>query len=809
MLNKFTPVTRKLFALLPILFPLLLTAQITIKGRVIDVNTVKGLPGAHVSINNNMKAAITKPDGMFEIKGLKEGTYIMKVTYLGYGDWEGEFQLTDSRSMLISMEPEAVNITEEVIISATRAGDRTPVAASTLDKEDIKATDISKDMPFLIDRLPATVSTSDAGGGIGYTTFRIRGTDMNRINITVNGIPLNDAESHSVYFVNMPDFASSVSSIQVQRGVGTSTNGAAAFGASVNLQTSAPSPEATAEISSSVGSYNTFKNTVSASTGLMENKWSVDARLSKISSDGYIDRASSDLKSFYLSSGYYGNNTILKFNVFSGAEKTYQAWDGVPSSILGINRTYNGMGMYFDRFGNQRFYDNETDNYQQDHYQGLMAHRFNDHASLNFALHYTRGKGYYEQYKDDAELADYGIEPLVFTSDTIENSDLIRQKHLDNHFYGYTLSFNYNPTNRLLLTLGSSGNIYDGDHFGKIIWAEYAVNAGYGFEWYRGTGNKKDLNVYVKGNYRTTGRLTIYGDLQLRNINYEITGTDDDLRDITQEHDFLFFNPKAGLFYDLHSDGSLYASLSVAHREPNRDNYTDASPSGPEPQAERLYDYEIGYHLVKKLFTLNTNLYYMHYNDQLILTGDINDVGSAIMTNVDKSYRTGIEISGNVNLAKNWVINANAAFSRDRIIGFIEKVDNWDTGEQIINDLGNTDLAFSPDLVANVELIWTPANRHRITFNTKYVSKQYIDNTSSDDRVLDPYIVGNIRTEYILKPKFLKEMALFLNLNNIWDTKYETNAWVYHFYSEGQHWKYDGYFPQAGFNFMAGITVKL
>ncbi len=770
MINKCSPIKGILLSFITLLLPILLSAQINIKGRVLDVNTVKGLPGAHVSINNNLKVAITKPDGMFEIKDLKPGMYHMKVTYIGYATWQADFELSASRSMQISMEPQPVELTEEVIISSTRAGDKTPVASSTLDNSSIEHSDKSRDMPYLLDRLPATVSTSDAGTGIGYTNFRIRGTDMNRINITVNGIPLNDAESHSVFFVNMPDFATSVSSIQVQRGVGTSTNGAAAFGASVNLQTSAPSPEPNAIITNAGGSFNTFHHSVTAGTGLMNNKWAIDARLSKISSDGYIDRASSNLKSYYVSSGYYGNNTILKFNVFSGLEKTYQAWDGVPSELLESDRTYNGIGKYFDRFGHPQFYGNETDNYQQDHYQALFAHRLSDKSFLNAAVYYTRGRGYYEQYKDDASFVDYGIEPLIIGSDTILSSDIIRQKHLDNHFYGYTLAYNYTPTNRWSLILGNSGSIYDGDHFGKVIWAEYAFNSGYDFEWYRGTGKKKDLNVYLKGNYRTTGRLTMYGDLQVRAINYAITGTDDDLRDITQEHDFLFFNPKAGVFYDLHSNGSLYASVSVAHREPNRDNYTDADPSKSEPSAERLFDYELGYHLIKQPFAFNANLYYMHYIDQLVLTGDINDVGSAIMTNVDKSYRAGIELSGDANITKQLALSASAAFSKNRIIGFIEKVDNW-SGEQISNDLGNTDLAFSPNCVVDLELAWQPVKNYRVVLDSKYVSKQYIDNTSSDDRSLDPYFVANLRNEYTIRPKFFKEAILFLNLNNITDAE--------------------------------------
>lgn len=805
---------KKILPVLPVLLPLLLTAQINIKGRVIDANTTAALPGAHVSINNNLRVAITKPDGMFEIKGLHEGDYKIKVTYMGYADWVSDLNLTDSRTMLITMEEESLTIDEEVIIQSSRAGEKTPVASTTLQKSSIDRLNQGRDMPFLLEHLPATVSTSDAGTGIGYTSFRIRGTDMNRINITVNGIPLNDAESHSVFWVNMPDFTSSVASLQVQRGVGSSTNGAAAFGASVNLQTAAPAASPYGEINNAMGTFNTFQHSVSAGTGLIKGKWALDTRLSKLSSDGFIDRASADLKSFYVSSGYYGTNTILKLNVFSGKEITYQAWDGVPSVLLDSQRTYNGMGMYSDKNGNTKFYEKETDNYQQDHYQLMIAQRFNTKTIANFALHYTKGRGYYEQYKDNAKLADYGIEPLRFistNSDTleIENTDLIRRKHLDNHFYGFTMSVNYKPINRLQLLFGSSANIYDGDHFGRIIWAEYAATAGHDFEWYSGTGKKKELNVFLKSNYQATSRLSLYGDLQLRTINYIITGIDDDLRDISQEHDFLFFNPKAGVYYDLHSNGSIYASFAIAHREPNRDNYTDADPSRPAPIAERLFDYELGYQFKHEGMTLMANAYYMYYHDQLIMTGDINDVGSAIMTNVDKSYRSGVELSALYSFDKSFSLNLNAAFSSNKVIDFIEKVDNWDIGGQVSNNLGKTDLAFSPNAVAGIELLWFPITNLSASLESKFVSRQFIDNTSSDERSLDPYIVQNLKFSYVVKPNFMKELVLNLAINNVLNHEYETNAWVYRYYYEDVYQKMDGYFPQAGLNVMAGLSIKL
>lgn len=804
---------KRILPVIPVLLPLLLAAQINIKGRVIDAQTGKPLPGAHISINNNLKTAITKPDGLFEIKNISAGDYHMKVTYLGYLDWYSDINFTESRTMLISMEETSITLTDDIVIESTRAGDKTPVASSTLKNGAIDKLNQGKDMPFILEHLPAIITTSDAGTGIGYSSFRIRGTDMNRINITVNGIPLNDAESHGVFWVNMPDFASSISSIQVQRGVGTSTTGAAAFGASVNLKTEAPSSDAYAEITSAAGSFNTFHNTVSAGTGLLKGKWALDSRLSKISSDGYIDRASSDLKSLYLSTGYYGQNTIVKLNIFSGQEVTYQAWDGVPSELLATNRTFNGMGAYTDKNGVLKYYENETDNYNQNHYQLIFAQQFNTKTTANLAFHYTRGKGYYEQYKDDDDLADYGIEPLLIdlgNKDTlIETSDIIRRKHLDNHFYGYTLSLNYNPVNRLKLVFGSSGNIYDGDHFGEVIWAEYAATAGHDFRWYSGNGIKKDLNLFIKANHQTSSRLNLYGDLQVRTLNYSITGTDDDLRNITQDHEFLFFNPKAGAYIDLHSNGSIYASFAVAHREPNRDNYTDANPSGPSPKAESLFDYELGYQYKTTNLNLMANAYYMKYHDQLILTGDINDVGSPVMINVDNSYRLGIELASDYKFTDQFSASLNAAFSNNKIKGFIEKVDNWDTWAQIPDTLGDTKIAFSPEAIASAVLNWIPIKGFNVSLDGKYVSRQYIDNTASKDRSLDPYFVSNFKLNYSLDPKIFKSLTLNLSINNIFNHEYETNAWVYRYYSEGKYSKMDGYFPQAGINFMTGITIKL
>ena len=793
------------------LLPFLSMAQFTIRGRVIDAQTGASLQGAHLNLNNRLVRVATDEKGMFEITGLKPGDFRLKVTYIGYHPWESLFNIAENKTMLISMEQSPV-LTEETIITATRASDKTPVAHQNLSAEEINRNNQGRDIPFLLEQMPATVVTSDAGSGVGYTGFRIRGTDMNRINITVNGIPLNDAESHSVFWVNMPDFASSVGSLQVQRGVGTSTNGAAAFGASINLQTSAPSREAYATITNAAGTFNTWKHTFSAGTGLIKGKWAADARLSKLSSDGFIDRAASDLKSFYISGGYYGNTTIAKVNVFSGKEVTYQAWDGVPSDILKTDRTYNGIGSYTDPDGNQRFYENETDNYQQDHYQLMLSQRLASHLTGNLALHYTRGYGYYEQYKDGEYLEDYLIGPVSIPGNdslTITQSDLIRRKLLDNNFYGFTWSLNY-ERNKLNLMAGGSGNRYDGLHFGEVIWAEFAQTAGYRHRWYEGTGDKRDLNLYAKALYEAGRKLSLYADLQIRSISYRLTGRDDDQRDISGNHDFLFFNPKAGIYYAIDPANSVYLSFAIANREPNRDNYTDADPGKPAPVAETLFDYEAGYQYSNEWLKATANIYHMYYRNQLVLTGAINDVGAAIMTNVPASFRSGLEISGKISISEKVRLAGNFTISRNKIRDFTEFVDDWDNwGTQVENKLGNTNLAFSPEMVCGAELSWSIYRGVEFLMNSRYVSRQYIDNTSSGDRVLEPYFVSNLRLGWNIEPDFIRGLEVSLNVNNLFNHEYETNAWVYRYFSEGSYAKLDGYFPQAGINFMAGLTVKL
>jgi iron complex outermembrane recepter protein len=792
---------------LVLLLPGVLRAQVTVSGTVRDAKSGETLPGAHVSIENNYKVVATNQQGFFSISNLKKGTCLLKVSYMGYKTYEETLNLT-SENQKADIKLERSTIMEEtVIITSTRASDETPTTFKNISRKELTTINTGRDIPYLIESTPSVVVTSDAGAGVGYTNIRVRGTDITRINVTANGIPVNDAESHGVWFVNMPDFASSVENLQIQRGVGTSSNGAAAFGASINFQTQSLKAEPYAEVNNSYGSFNTWKNTVSAGTGLMRGKFAIDARLSRISSDGYMDRASSDLQSFYLSAGYYGKKDILKFITFSGKEKTYQAWTGVPSSLLETNRTYNPSGKYYDAYGKLHYYDNETDNYQQDHYQLHYSHEFNQNWNANAALHLTKGYGYYEQYKDDTKYSKYGLPNYTHNGDTLKKTDLIRRKYLDNDFYGTTFSANYDSRKKLQASFGGGWNKYDGNHFGNIIWMQYAGVIPNNYEWYRSTGVKTDWNAYAKAYYKLTSKLSLYGDIQFRGIKHTIEGIDDNLRTITQEHSYHFFNPKAGLSYKLNDKNQFYASFAIANREPNRSNFVDANP-GVVPNPERLQNIEAGYHFNSNSVAVAINGFYMNYKDQLVLTGDINDVGDPVMMNVAKSYRMGIEASVNWKICKkiNWELNTT--LSRNKIQDFTETIFDYDNYVATARSLGKTDISFSPNVVANSNLSWEALKNFTLTLQTKYVGKQYIDNTSSNDRKLDAYLVNNLRMNYTLDVKKFPELNFIFGVNNLLDKKYISNAWVGRDIEGGEIVTYDGYFPQAGRNFMIGLNMK-
>lgn len=699
---------------------------------------------------------------------------------------------------------------DEIVVSGIKVSKKTPVAYSEMSKDELQRRNDGQGIPTLIMQTPSVIMTSDAGTGVGYSGFRIRGTDANRINITVNGVPVNDSESHTVFWVNMPDFASSVDNIQIQRGAGTSTNGAAAFGATVAMETQKPATQPYANYSFSGGSFGTFKNTVSAGTGLLNDHFVIDARYSNVQSDGFIDRATANMNSYFGSATYYGDNTLVKFQTFGSSEKTYQAWNGVPSNLLDTDRTYNPCGEYKED-GVKKYYDNQTDNYWQQHYHLMASQRLNNNWNMNLTLHYTNGKGYYEDYKASAKYKSYKLPNFIDAEGNEQKkTDLVRRKWLDNDFYGAVFTTNY-QTNKLHFTYGAAVNRYDGDHYGRVMWAKTAAALPKpDYEYYRNRGDKWDYNTYVKAIYNFIPILSGYVDLQYRGIDYTIKGSDDKAGDnVNVDKKWNFFNPKAGLTFTKDSH-KAFASFAIANREPNRDNFTEAGPN-EQPRHETLYDYEAGYSYTHSLFQLGTNLYYMKYHNQLILTGKISEIGEALTSNIKDSHRMGIELMASVKPLTWLEWRGNATFSRNRIKNFTESIEVFDADWNFLNMqdnyIGTTKIAFSPDIIANsmLDFSWKKFNA---SFNTQYVSRQYIDNTSSRERSIDPYCVSNLRLGYIFNPRFIKEIGVDITINNIFATQYETNAWVYSAVVGGERYKEDGYFTQAGTNVMARVNFK-
>lgn len=670
-----------------------------------------------------------------------------------------------------------VNQLDDVLVSAVRVTSKTPVSFSNMDKKEIKYRNLGQDIPVLMNYLPSVVTTSDAGNGVGYTGIRVRGSDATRVNVTINGIPYNDAESQGTFWVNMPDFASSVESLQLQRGVGTSTNGAGAFGASLNLLTDNYANKATGEISSSAGSFNTFKNTVKFSTGLMNDHFEIAGRLSTIKTDGYIDRGSADLKSYFLQGTYVGKTTLIKALVFGGTQKTYQSWNGIDGETLNENRKYNSAGVYTDEFGVTRYYDNETDNYNQDHYQLHWSESISDKWSTNFALHYTKGKGYFENYKEDADMADYSLNPVG----TVTTTDLIRQKWLDNDFYGTTFSAKY-VTEDLNVILGGGWNKYEGDHFGKVIWARYASQSELGDHYYDDYSSKTDGNIFAKANYQFTEKLSFYGDLQYRNVKYKANSAETGLVD----DNFNFFNPKAGLNYAFTQNSTLYFSYARANREPNRTDY-----EGGNVKPEKLNDYELGWRFNSEKFQLNSNVYYMAYKDQLILTGRLDDVGNPIRANTEKSYRLGFEFDATIVLSEKFTLRPNFTLSSNK------NVDLAVDGEYY----GTTKIAYSPEVIAGNVIVYKPMERLYLSLLQKYVGEQYMNNIELPAAKLADYFVNDFNASYEIIPnKIFKSITITALVNNIFDKKYVSNGYMYDVYPY--------YYPQAGTNFLIGLNLK-
>lgn len=607
--------------------------------------------------------------------------------------------------------------------------------------------------------------------------------------------------------------------MQVQRGVGTSTNGAAAFGASINMQTEKLNVKPYAEITTTLGSFNTNKNMLKAGTGLIEDHWAFDARLSNVTSDGYIDRASVDLKSYYFAGGYYGEKSTVKFITFGGSEKTYQAWNGVSLDSLTHNRTYNELGSFVGSDGKENFYDNQTDNYNQIHYQLHWLQQLTSGLNLNMAAHYTKGRGYYEEYKKDRAYAEYGLTPATVNGVMLEETDLIRQKWLDNYFAGLTWSLN-KISDRYTASLGGALNRYDGDHFGKVIWARNAQNLDISKDWYRSNSVKDDANIYLKTTVELLEKLYFNVDLQYRYIAYTMAGTDDKydednnvMRDVTQTHVFNFFNPKVGLTYSLNQHNDLYASFSMANREPNRNNYTEAG-SDEKPVPETLYDFEGGYRYQSPRFSLGANAYYMKYKNQLILTGKISEIGELLTSNIPDSYRYGLELIAGVKITDWLKWDGNLALSRNKILNFTEQdVDvydaDWNWIESRNNDLGTTDIAYSPSVVGNSMFSFAFGNLD-CALMSGYVGKQYIDNTSDEDRSIAAYFINNVRAGYSLPlNKGIKSIDFSVLVNNVFNVKYVSNGYVwYSYYLDGKRENDLRFFPQAGINVMASVSLK-
>ena len=700
-------------------------------------------------------------------------------------------------------------VLNDVNVNALRATEKTPVAFTNISKSEIEKGNLGQDLPYLISLTPSVVTTSDAGAGVGYTGFRVRGSDPTRINVTVNGIPLNDSESQGVWWVNMPDFSSSIENIQIQRGVGTSTNGASAFGASVNLKTDGLKKNPYFTTSNSMGSFATLKNNIEFGTGLINNKFAFDGRVSKISSDGYIDRATSNLKSLYLQGTYFGASSVIKALVFTGNERTYQAWYGVPLNYLDSNRTFNPYT-----------YKNEVDNYGQTHYQMHYSKQLSTETTVNIAAHFTHGEGYYEQEKIGEDFADYGLENVIISDDTIISTDLIRRKWLNNDFGGVTYSLNHKMGN-IDLILGGASNSYSGQHYGNVIWAEYSSNAEYNHQYYWNKAEKLDHNFYAKANYKYSDATNLYLDLQRRRVDYIFEGYDRNGVPSEQEVSHAFFNPKIGLFHDLNQSQSIYVSFAVANKEPNRNDYVE-NKADEYPSHETLYDTEVGYKQSGEKFSLGVNLYHMKYKNQLVLTGQINDVGAYRRANIDESYRKGIELEATYKLSDKMTWAGNMTLSENKIISHTEYVDNWDTWGQEKIDYENTDLAFSPTAIWASIFNYKVDKNISIDFISKYVGEQFIDNTSSDDRKLDDYLVNNLRLAYEWDSKIFKTAKLTLQVNNLLDNEYVSNAWVYRFVSDGYDPReYDhyvnadsergynmaAYFPEATRNYLLGLTL--
>ena len=704
---------------------------------------------------------------------------------------------------------------QEVLLTGIRAKEDIPVTFTNVTKQDLASRNLGQDIPILLNYLPGVVTTSDAGSGIGYTGIRVRGSDATRVNVTINGIPYNDAESQGTFWVNLPDFASSVEAIQLQRGVGTTTNGAAAFGASLNLETNAAQEDAFTSLASSLGSFNTLKNTLQFSTGTLNNRFAFSGRLSQINSDGYVDRAASNLDAYFFQGTFKDENTLIKTLVFGGQEITYQSWYGVDPITLASDRTYNPAGEIYDQNGNRTsFYDNQVDNYSQTHYQFHWNEYLNSNWNIALGLNYTHGSGFYEEYNDlwynqnisfggDTSFDYLKLNPFQVGETTVTDSENITQKWLDNDYYVLTLGLNYQKE-ATMFNFGGLVSRYDGDHFGNLVWGQTLGAVLPNHRFYENKGIKTEGSLFAKATQVITGSLSGFIDLQLRSIDYTVSGVVAGPAPFSVEDDFLFFNPKAGLTYELSPGQRLYFSYAKAQREPNRTDYENGNP-----KPEKLDDFEFGWRVKTPTIQAQTNLYWMEYQDQLVLTGTLDEVGAPIRQNVGKSRRLGIEVELKMKLHSNWLWQPNAALSSNQNLDFFFERDG------VLENLGKTQLAYSPNLVAGSALMYVPSTRFQMGILSKYVGKQYMGNIDSENSILAAYFINDFNVVYIWQPKkWIKEIRWSLLINNLFNTKYESNGNFYTFddtlSSPGQVTTIEGagFYPQAGINFLTGLQIK-
>ncbi len=705
-----------------------------------------------------------------------------------------------------SILKDTINL-DEVLVKATRVDEKAPFVQSNVTKEEIESRNLGQDIPVLLNFLPNVVSTSDAGNGIGYTGIRVRGSDASRVNVTINGVPLNDSESHGVFWVNLPDFASSTQSMQLQRGVGSSTNGAGAFGASLSLSTNGIREKAFAEVGFSGGSYNTFKANAQFGSGIIESKGKFQSeftgRVSTIQSDGYIDRASSDLRSVYLSASIFSEKTLIKAIAFGGHEVTYQAWYGIDEETLRTDRTYNPAGEIYDENGElSGYYENQVDDYKQDHYQLHVNHDFGNEWTGNLALHYTYGRGFYEQYENDADFDVYGFEPINVDGEEISSTDLVQRKWLDNDFYGTTFSLlkNFDKVNFIL---GGAFNKYDGDHYGEVKWAKYGSEMT-NQRFYDNTGKKTDFNMYAKADYSLNNNWSLFGDLQYRFVDYEVAGIDEGPVEIEINDQNNFFNPKFGVSYFI-DKSSFFLSYAKGNKEPKRADYLANNDVRPES----LDDFELGWNYKTDNFRLKTNIYYMNYVDQLVLTGTIDDVGNPIADNIGNSYRLGLEIDAVVRFSDKFIWQPNMAISTNK------NIDKYYEFDGELTNFGDTDLAYSPSFIAASNIKYQPTENFQISLLSKYVGDQYMSNIELEASKLDAYFVNDLQVSYEIKTERLFNSVVFTGLvNNLFNVKYVSNGY---FYTYDDTWTDPdqvttitgaGYYPQAELNFLLGVNLK-